>query len=269
MTLLERIDQYLSNQLPVGEVAELERDLQEKPELRELLDRVDMARRTIRTQAIRAEVRQVHQSFIPNYRQQTHNDQESDDQGAPVMPLHDRGAGRGRPFGWIMRVAATVLLAVVGYSGYQFATLDRQAVYEGIFVDYRLPTTRGAGSSQLVLDSLYQAGNYAAVIQQLTTIAPQQQQPRQHFLGAMSHLKLRQYPAAVAQFQALREVNRRSTTPDFEQETDYYQALAELGAGNYERAYTGLENIYNNPRHLFHNNVSRSDLWKIKLLAYK
>ena len=268
MTPLERIDYYLSNQLPANEVAELEHDLQQDPELRGLLDSVDIARRTIRTQGIRAEVGEVHRTFMADYRQQIQNDRELDDQGTRVMPLPDHWAGRGRLFGWTLRVAAAVLLAVVGYSGYQFAALDRQAVYDGVFVEYRLPTTRGTGSFESVLDSLYQTRNYAAVVQRLATV-PSPQPPRQQFLAAMAHLQLRQYTAAIEQFERLQNVNRRSDTPDFEQEADYYRALAELGAGNYERAYTGLENIHNNPRHLFHNNVLRSDLWKVKLLAYQ
>lgn len=269
MTPIERIDQYLNNQLPAEGVAELERDLQQNFELQKLLDSVKMTRRTIRTQAIRAEVRRVHQNFIPDYRQQTRNDQEDDEQGAQVIPLHGHPVSAGRPFGWIVRIAATVLLAVVGYSGYQFATVDRQAVYDANFVGYQLPTTRGVDASRSVLDSLYRMGDYAAVVQKLTAIPAQQRQPRQHFLTAMSHLQLRQYEAALSQFQALKAANRQRITPYFEQEAGYYEAMAYLGAGKYDLAHTKLERIHNDPWHMFHANVSRVSLWKIKLLAYK
>lgn len=261
MTPLERVDQYLSNQLPADEVAELERDLQRDADWQALLNSVDMTRRTIRTEAIRGEVRRVHRAFIPIYRQQNRTDQPVDEPGARVMPLFGRAA-----VGWIGRIAATVLIAVAGYGGYQFITLDRRAVYDENFVAYQLPTTRDTDTPQSVLDSLYRAGNYPAVVQRLATVAPQ---PRPYFLAAMAYLQLGQYDAALAQFENLRAVNRRSDTPFFEQEADFYEALAQLGAGHYERAYAGLRRIYDDPQHMFHNNVSKTDLWKTKLLAYR
>lgn len=265
MTPIERIDQYLNNQLPTDEVTKLERELRQNPELQELLDTVEMTRRTIRTQAIRAEVRQVHGNFMADYRRQVVTDQETGNENVPVVPLHGRRAGNG----WVMRVAATVLLAAVGYTGYQFATLNHQAVYDDNFVEYRLPTIRDADARQSIPDSLYRAGNYAAVVQQVASIAAKERLPRQYFLAAMSHLQLRQYKAALAQFQALKNSNSRSVAPVFEQEADYYGALANLGAGNYEHAYSSLKSIHDNPRHLFQGNVSTVNLWKIKLLAYK
>ncbi len=265
MTPIERIDHYLNNQLPTDEVTKLERELRQDPELQELLDNVEMTRRMVRTQAIRTEVRQVHGNFMADYRRQVVNDQQTDDENVPVLPLHGRRAGNS----WVMRVAATVLLAAVGYGGYQFATLNRQAVYDDNFVEYRLPTTRDADARQSILDSLYRAGNYAAVVQQLAAIPAQERPPRQYFLAAMSHLQLRQYNAALAQFQALKNSNSQGVAPVFEQEADYYGALANLGAGNYELAYSSLKSIHDNPRHLFQDNVSTVNLWKIKLLAYK
>ena len=267
MTPIERIDLYLNNQLPASEVAELEHDLQQSSELQELLDTVDMTRRVIRTQAIKSEVGRVHHQFVTDYRQSGRNGQD-DDKSGRVMPLRGRWAGASRPTGWIARIAAAVALIVVSYGGYEFVTVDRQAVYESIFVPYQLPTTRDADAPRPVLDSLYGAGNYAAVVQQQTIISPQQQ-PRQRFLAGMAHLQLRQYTAAVAQFQALQTANSQSDMPYFEQEADYYQALAHLGAGNYEQAHARLRRIHDNPRHLFHNNVSTTDLWKINLLTYR
>ena len=269
MTPIERIDHYLNNQLPPDEVTELERELQQDPELQELLDSVEMTRRTVRTQAIRAEVRHVHENFMADYRRQIVNEQRTDDDNVPIVPLPGRRAGEGGLSGWVVRVAATVVLAAVGYGGYQFATLNRQAVYDANFVEYRLPTTRDADARQSILDSLYRAGNYAAVVRQLATVPAQERPPRQYFLAAMSHLQLRQYDAALDQFQALKNSNSQRVAPVFDQEADYYGALANLGAGNYELAYTMLKSIHDNPRHLFQDNVSTINLWKIKLLAYK
>lgn len=267
MTPIERIDLYLNNQLPASEVAKLEHDLQQSSELQGLLATVDMTRRMIRTQAIKSEVGRVHQHFVTNDWQPIRSDHD-DDEGGRVMPLRGRSAGANRPTGWLARMAAAVALILVSYAGYQFATVDRQAVYESMFVPYQLPTTRDAAAPRSVLDSLYRAGNYAAVVRQQTVTSPQEQ-PRQRFLTGMAHLQLGQYKAAVAQFQALQMTNGQSDTPYFEQEADYYQALAHLGAGNYELAHARLKRIHDNPRHLFHNNVSTSDLWRINLLTYR
>lgn len=279
MTPIERIDLYLNKQLSAAEVAELERDLQRHPDLQMLLDSVEMTRRTVRTRTIEAAVRRVHQRFMPEYRRlpRSYGDVDEPGAGTPAgrsIPLRNRSAirwadYRGQPLRWLVQLTVAVLFVLVGYGGYQFVTLDRQALYDEKFVAYQLPTTRDGNALPTALDSLYRAGNYAAVVQRGAALSPQQRQPQPYFLTAMAYLNLRQYDAALGQFRALRALNRQNATPYFEQETDYYEALAELAVGDYERAYTGLERIYNNPRHLFHGNVSRVDLWKTKLLAYR
>ncbi len=268
MTRIERIDQYLGNQLSADEVAALERDLQHDSELRAVLASVDLARRSIRTQAIRAEVQRVHQEFITDYRQSAPADQPAD-AGAPVLPLSNRPARANQPFGWVLRIAATVLLGVVGYGGYQLATLGGQTVYDENFVAYHLPTPRDMSTGQSVLDSLYRAGDYQTVVERMAVMSPQQRQPQSYFLTAMAYLQLRQYDAALGQFRTLRATNQKSAVPFFEQETDYYEALAHLRIGTFRQAYAGFKRIYDDPRHMFHDNVSSIDLWKVRFLSFR
>lgn len=267
MTPIERIDRYLSHQLRADEVVDLERDLRADTDLQRLLDSVAITRRTVRALAIRDEVRRVHGAFVRDYRLLTPADAatETDEPDGRVTPLPRRSGGGIRPVGWVMRAVAAVLLVVGGYVGYQVATLDPRALYAEKFVAYQLPIARGANATRSALDSLYRAGNYAAVVNHGTAV-PRSQQVQAHFLTAMARLQLGQYDAALTQFQALRAVNRRSDTPLFEQEADYYEALAALGAGGYERAHAGFKRIYDDSRHLFHGNVAQTDLWKLRLL---
>lgn len=279
MTSFERIERYLNNQLTLDEVAQLHSDLQRDTELQKTLDSVDMMRRMARTERIRMRVRRMHTEFINEYQQANPIDLPDEAQTVPVIPLGGAAQGGdlrhspalpGRSSGtsWFVRIAATVLLAVVGYAGYQVGTLNPQTVFEDAYVAYQLPVGRGTTGSQPITDSLFRVGNYAAVIERPATGLSSQEQSRHFFLTGMAYLQLRQYPTAVAQFERLRQANRQGKTY-FGPETDYYQALAYIGAGNYEAAYARFRQIHDNPRHLFRSNVSAITLLKLRLLTYK
>ncbi|AQG78639.1 tetratricopeptide repeat protein [Spirosoma montaniterrae] len=265
MEPIDRIDRYLSNELTSDEATAFEQELARNPDLRHLFDSLLISQRAVQVGAIRADVRQVHAQFMTQLRAER-AEQDANAVEAKVIPLNS-SVGRSGALGWVVRIAASVLLAVLGFGGYQLATVSEEGIYGEKFVGYQLPTTRGTDDLPSRLESRYRAGDFAGVVQQARTLPTQR--PPDYFLTGVAHLELRQYESALAAFGQLQQANRQRVTPYFSSETEYYQALAYLGAKQYEPAYALFSRIYEDANHPYHAFVSRTDLWKLKLIAWK
>ena len=85
----------------------------------------------------------------------------------------------------------------------------------------------------------------------------------------MSYFQLDQNDQAMKLLSDLKEVNAGLEKPYFTQEIDYYLALTFIKAHQYDQAISLFEEIRNNPKHLYHHNVSGADIWKLRLLDIK
>jgi hypothetical protein len=262
METLERIDRYLDRELIPEEALGLERNLQTDSEFQNLFDRVLVSRDVVRASALRKQVRTLHLQLLDEVRQQQEETEQPDT--TIVRPLWH---GFGQSVRWGMRVAASGLLLLAGYGSYQYASTSIDTYYSAKFLDYQLPATRGTNEWNSTLDELYRAGNYGAITQRFSKLSAQT--PHDQFLTGMAHLHQHQYGQAIVQFKRIRQRNREQGSALFEQETDYYLALAYLGNGRIADAYPLFELIRDTPRHLYHQNVTEGDLWKLSLLRWK
>lgn len=267
METIERIDRYLSHDLPPHEDVAFEQDMAQDPSLRQALEAVRISRRAVQVGGIRAEVQRTHAEFMAQLRTERQHAQEAEQAGTPpatVLPLHPQ-PGRHRFLGWSGRMAASALLLLLGYGGYQVTTLDGQAIYTNVFMPYQLPTTRGTDPQPSPLETDYRAGHFAGVVQRAASLPSKQ--PLDHFLAGMAHLQLGQYTAAAAEFNAIEADNRQRPVKYFEAEAEYYQAIAYLGARQYGQAYERLQRIRANPGHPYRDSVEQADLLKLRLLT--
>src|SRR5206468_4076024 len=141
-----------------------------------------------------------------------------------------------RTYSWALRIAASVLLVLFGYGGYQYASLDSTHIYQDKFISYQLPTTRGNAETLTSLNALYVSGNYGAVIQRFNNL--ESKSPSDYFLAGVSYLQQKEYAQAVTTFTALQQYNQQHKEAYFAQETDYYLGLAYLGNDQVDQAYT-------------------------------
>ncbi len=265
METIEKLGHYLANELSPEEAAALERELAQDATLQQTLDSLQISRRAVQIGAIQTEVRQAHDQFMAQLRaERIEYDRKSD--GATIIPLSSQTRSIGL-LGWVVRVAAGVLLVMIGYGSYQMATLDGQAIYNEKFVSYQLSTTRGTDDPPSPLEARYRAGNFAGVIEQAGRL-PVKQIP-DYFLTGMAYLQLKQYQLALTELTQVQQANRQRIVPYFAPETEYYQALTYLGAKQYRQAYARLETIYKDPSHPYHMLVTKVDLWKIRALSWK
>lgn len=263
METLERIDRYLDRALPPDESVDLEMRLQADADLQNLFDRVVVARDAVRLSALRGQVRSLHLQLIDEIREEDEAF-EADNDTTTVRPLW---YNVGQTLRWSARVAASGILLLAGYSSYQYANTTIGAYYSDKFMDYQLPATRGAEDNTSTIDELYRAGNFSAIIQRFGDLTSQT--TRDQFLTGMAFLHQQQYKQAIHQFTQLQQANKLHNGVLFEQETDYYLALAYLGDGRIGDAYPLFEKIKNSPRHMYHQNVTDGDLWKLSLLRWK
>lgn len=262
METLEQIDRYLDRTLPLDEAFRLEEDLQTDADLQNLFDRVTVVRDVVRSSALRSRVRNLHMQLIDEIKQQEEIATPTPD-FTKVRPLRYAQSLR-----WGARVAASGLLLLAGYGSYKYGSTNIDSFYSDKFVAYQLPTSRGGADDVITsLESLYRAGNFAAVVQRFSGLA--EASPHDQFLTGMAHLQQQQYGQAIERLSALQQTNELRRKPLFEQETDYYLALAYLGGGRIGDAYPLFEKINKTPRHMYHQNVTDQDLWKLGLLRWK
>ncbi len=251
-TTLELLDKYLDDKLDNNEKLLVEKRLNESERLRLELATLKMSRAAIRAQGIKTTVAKVHQSFL--YPNRLENNKS--------IPLHNKH----NLFRWGMSIAASITLALIGIFIYLNVGVNATSIYEKEYVAYKLPVNRSQGEAFTTVDSLYLAKDFASVISQFKAISDRSR--RDYFLTAMAHINREEFEEAITLFQQLiTENSTRSDPKYFEEETDFYLGLSFLQTGQYQSSLTYFENIKNNPKHLYHNNISQQDLWKIRWLA--
>jgi len=261
METLEQIDRYLDRTLTLDEAVGLEQNLQTDAELQNLFDKVTVVRDAVRSSALRSRVRNLHMQLIDEMRQQ--------DEAVNIVPdfTKVRPLRYAQSLRWGARVAASGLLLLAGYGSYKYGTTNIDSYYSDKFMAYQLPNNRGEVEEVTPLDVLYRTGNFAGVVQRFAGLSS----PNAHdqFLTGMAHMQHQQYKEAIERFIVLRKSNELQNKSLFEQETDYYLALAFLGSGRVGDAYPLFEKINKTPRHMYHQNVTDEDLWKLGLLRWK
>lgn len=266
MEPIDRIDRYLNGELTPEEVRQLEQELTRNDEFRQTLEGLRITQRAVQIGNVRAEVRQAHTQFMTELRDAPTNETDQAPATGKIMPMPDSRNRGTRSLGWVMRIAAGVSLLLIGFVGYQAATLDGSALYDNKYVNYRLTSTRGSDAPPPALEARYRAGDYSGVLKQAATL-PNKQAP-DLFLTAMAHLQLKQFEQAVDGFNRVRVANRSLTNPYFGPETDYYLGLAYIGSGQYDEAYQTWKPIYANDEHSYHDLITQADLWRLRALAW-
>lgn len=249
---LELLDKYLDGELDSSERSDLERRIREDETLRSDLEVLQIARDAIRTKALRDKVKKLHQTLLPEVREDEKK----------VIPINRNK----KIFRVAMSVAASVIIVVASFVVYQYSTVSADKLYSQQFLSYELPVARSTGDEMTVIDSLYLSGNYAQVITYFNSL--QQKGIRDYFLTAMSYLHTERFTDAINLFQYVVEKNNDQPAGEkyFEQETDFYLSLAYLKIGEFAKCKELFTKMKANPRHLYHKNVSRKDIWMLEIL---
>ncbi|MGD1893813.1 MAG: tol-pal system YbgF family protein [Cyclobacteriaceae bacterium] len=256
---IEILEQYLQGELSEFDTQYVEKKISEDANLQQDVQIIRLAQDAVHSSSIQQRVKQWHTKYRPLTvpEKAPESVSESHSNQTPVIPLWTR----------IARIAAVVLIGGLSYLFIQLAAENTDDWYDNHYVEYKLPVARDAGSESSLIDSLYLVKDYGQLTQQFEKMSNPDLQDQ--FLAAMSYMQQANFEQAVHQFESIRQENHNRNESVFAQETDYYQALALIEIGDFNKAEEVLQKVIQEPNHIFRQNISSIDLWKLKMLKWK
>jgi predicted translin family RNA/ssDNA-binding protein len=165
-----------------------------------------------------------------------------------------------------LRVAAAVLLLMVGAGSWKFFTVNATRVYEQAFIGYTLPTTRGQATITDI-EEAYRLQNWNAVIATIDRLSLADNKAL--FLSGMANLQLKQYAEASMLFEQILQNNTQAGKDLYHDEAQYYLALSELGGHNTQQAVKLFQQIQADKGHKYHAQAEKIGNLDLQILKIK
>lgn len=243
----EMLIRYLDNELTAEERLQVEKELGD-PDINEQLSRLQLAKKAFQLYARRQQV------------------------AAAIRPLRqvDRSETSQRPDrSWLrtaMRVAAVIILLVVVAGIIQYSLLDNQRLFSSQYEAFSLGTYRSDAPPSSI-EQAFRQNDFPLVVQrykETNSIAS-----TDHFLAGQAFLSLNDAPNAIAAFEKQLALNSALEFKPYQDDTEYYLALAYLLAGDIAKALPIFEKIHDQPSHAYHREVSGWYIFKLQMLKRK
>ncbi|WP_407523840.1 hypothetical protein PDL71_18080 [Lacibacter sp. MH-610] len=167
-----------------------------------------------------------------------------------------------------MRIAAGFLIILTGYTLFQYSNSSSSKLYETLYNTYAVTETRtnlGEPKSEIV--DAYKKADYKAVL----LLFDQFVNPgnRELFFAGNAHLEAGDVNKAIELFQLILQRNKLSGELLYQDEAEYYLAMAYLKNKAVQKALPLLEAIEAEPAHTYHNKTDKFTLFKMKWLGHK
>ncbi|MCU0468994.1 MAG: hypothetical protein MUF58_10350 [Arcicella sp.] len=249
---LEKIESFVNDSLALEEKKVFQSDIDKNPELLATVNQFVFTKKSIKSANIRREVAEIHQKFML----EEYNSQQNDEIKKPVI----------KKMFWnnTVRIAASIILVVGVWVGYQVTTLNPESIIADSQIEYTSSTFRGEKSNLGNVRVLYRKGDYEQMLQ----ILGKEANPNAEmiFLMAMANFKMKNYQKALDEFEQLRLANAKTTEPSFVHELAYYEALSLIGNQDYELAIQNLEKIKEDPNNPYRVGITEWQLFKLKFM---
>ncbi len=188
--------------------------------------------------------------------------------GASVVTMQKKQSGAiVRSFSKnVFRVAAMVVIVLGAASVYKYAATTNTSVYSQNFTSFDLETSRGANNDGQ-METAYRNKNWNGVenifgLQKDKSI-------KSWFLAGMAAMELKEYDRAVTYLNKVMTLNSSNADPVYQDEAEYYLALAYLGAKKTNEGVTILRKIRNNKEHVFYQKAAAIKAIDLELLEIK
>ena len=275
----QQIDRYLAGQLASDEARTVETNVEKDPAWQQVYEEAQLARLLAQEHGLRDEIRSIRANMLGERTSeatlepmtgtpmtpptgtvtQPSEPTKPDTKVRPISPTFIRYAGR---------IAAGLALLLVGFLGFQYATLSGDDLYAERATVYQVAASRSTetptDSPEERLENQYRAQRYS----QVTTTYEQLNDPSvmAMFLAGNAYLQQDNTDQAIAAFQEIVRINGSQGVNRFEEDAQYYLALSYLRANRPAEALPLLEEINDNPQHSYHALVGDYYLWKVKFL---
>lgn len=216
---------YLDNTLEGSDRLQAEKLIREDTAAAKELADLQFSVELIREVGVLEQVQEVRKSF---------------DASAKVVPLQKKETGavvRSLSKN-VFRVAAMIVLVLGALSVHKYANTTTGSVYNDNFSSYELSGSRGAGNDG-DLEKAYRNKNWTGVENafSLQTVKT----AKSWFLAGMADMEQKKYDQAITSFAEAININRNSADPVYQDEAEYYQALAYLAAKNLQKVWPFLK----------------------------
>ena len=243
---------YLDRTLEEKEMREMEALINSDMETRKQFQFLKLAVDAVEYSAIYDQVALVKENF-------------REIQPVEVLQTTNRNTARVFRLSKAVRIAAAVLIIVMGVGSYKFFTVNATHVYEQAFIAYTLPTTRGqAGSTDI--DQVFRHQNWAGVIATVNRLSLQDNKAL--FLSGFAHLQLKQYADAEQLFKKVLANNTQTNDDLYRDEAQFYLALSELGS-NTSGAVQLFQQIQADNGHKYQTQAKKIGSFDLQILKIK
>ena len=245
---LELLDNYLHDRLEDEDKLNLEKRLLSEAKLRAQLDILKFTQNGIKDIGLWKDIRAAHSTFMVKRKKEN---------GPKVVPIF-----RKRWF----QVAASLLLIFV-FVSISLNQIQPSKIISDNYLEYRLPVLRSEEVDFTEGEVYFQQRNWEGLLEWVEKPEVTGQKP--YFLAGVAAYEKAAYADALTFFERVEVMNASAEKPLFEQETDFYAALAHLQTGAYEEAIHLVNKMRDDPSHLYHDAFGNWDLFKIKVLKFK
>lgn len=241
----EKLVQYLDGELSGSAKADLEKQLADDKSLQDELVNLKLARDAVRSFGLKQEVSGIHQQVMKELQ----------------SPLGEISPAR-RIIRYSLSIAAGLVIIFLGITTYNYYSLSPEKLFKEYFRSYELNIIRDPGKWVPTIDRAYKEEDYRMV----TSLADTSVTIKNIFLSSVAYLELSDPSEAIQGFTRVLAINKSAGSVLFKDESEYYLALAFILDKKYDASLLLLEQIKNNPGHLYKEKVTNNLIKKVKRL---
>jgi hypothetical protein len=185
-----------------------------------------------------------------------HSFEASNKQATPVVPIRKISARR-----WLSVAAAIIVLPAL-YISLQIATYSKQDMLSDLQTEFAVNTPRGENLNSI--DSLLQSFNeqrFSDVVKHYKSLITPT--VREQFLTGYAYQQIGNYNSSELILEKLLQQNKLQNETLYNDDAEYYLAMAAIELNQPAKAYTLLKAIHENEQHTYHEKVDRKLLWKL------
>lgn len=244
-SMSENLVQYLDGELLGSEKDDLEKQLAADKDLQNELENLKLAREAVHSYGLKQQVSRIHHQMMSELQ-------------APVRKI----SSTRRIIRYSIAIAASVVIVFMATTIYNSNNLSSDKLFAENYHTYELSRPRDGGVAETTIEKTYKAKDYYSV----TLLADTSNNVKELFLGGMANLELKYPSQAIRRFEKVLFTNETAGTNSFKDESEYYMALAFILDKQYDRAEKLLQQIKDNPSHLYHEKITDKLIRNVKKL---
>lgn len=245
----EKLVDYLDGKLELAENQQIDKLLETDKDLKNELDGLLVAREAVRQYGLQQKVASVHQQMMYERK-------------AQVRSI----TSAKRSIRYAIAVAASILLIVAGYIGYNFYTLSSEKVFAANYRLYELSGVRDNSTGESAIETAYNGKKFAEL---LSISFDRPFTIKEHFLRGMAFSETGDNGNAILSFKKAIEDNNAARTTTFKDEAEFYLALTYVRNKDFDFALEVLKNIQSNPDHLYNEKVTSKLIRQVRMLKWR